>query len=97
MAIISKQTVTTRPSLNVHFGDWSDVELAKYGTLLNDLPIESYVAYSADVLTRTRHETYDSSLQSTIDQLNATYAAALERELARRANDGVVSITSILP
>jgi hypothetical protein len=95
MTTISNQIVAVRPSTDVLFGDWAGSDLAAYITAYNELPISFTVTWSADMLTRTRVETYDSSIQSQIDAINAQYATQLQTESARRNAAGIV--TTVTP
>jgi hypothetical protein len=96
MATVTKKYVVTRKSTSDVFGNWTEGDLCAYAVALNELPINSIVVYSADLLTRTRIESYDDSIEPQIAAIQEKFATALAAETERRNTAGFTSTTETL-
>ena len=96
MATVTKKYTVTRPDTKTVFGNWTEGDLCAYAVAYNELPINAIVVYSADLLTRTRIESYDESVEAEIAALQTQYATALAAEADRRTAAGFTSVTETL-
>jgi catalase len=90
--------VLVRPNTSVEFLDNSstNTEMQAFMAAYAALGLVDTITYSEDQLTKTRVQSYPTTLEPQLDTLYAQYADTFEAELARRSAAGITQTRSVV-